>query len=79
MKCPIDGSKLNIKERYGVEIDYCSRCLGVWLDKSELQKLILHSERVRLFGHLDEADHGKPEHKKRGGKRIFLADVFNFL
>lgn len=40
MKCPIDGSDLNITERQGIEIDYCPRCRGVWLDRGELDKLI---------------------------------------
>jgi uncharacterized protein len=40
MKCPIDGSELNITERQGIEIDYCPRCRGVWLDRGEMDKLI---------------------------------------
>lgn len=40
MKCPIDGSDLVITERQGVEIDYCPRCRGVWLDRGELDKII---------------------------------------
>jgi hypothetical protein len=27
-------------ERQGVEIDYCQRCRGVWLDRGELDKII---------------------------------------
>jgi len=27
-------------ERQGVEIDYCPKCRGVWLDKGELDKII---------------------------------------
>lgn len=40
MQCPIDGSDLLITERQGIEIDYCPRCRGVWLDRGELDKLI---------------------------------------
>ncbi len=40
MLCPIDQTELNITERQGVEIDYCPRCRGVWLDRGELDKLI---------------------------------------
>ena len=36
-------------ERYGVEIDYCPKCRGVWLDLGELDKII---ERVRSEGGL---------------------------
>jgi len=30
-------------ERQGVEIDYCPKCRGVWLDKGELDKIIERS------------------------------------
>lgn len=29
-----------ITERQGIEIDYCPKCRGVWLDRGELDKLI---------------------------------------
>lgn len=40
MKCPIDGETLVMSERHGVEIDYCPKCRGVWLDRGELDKII---------------------------------------
>ena len=40
MKCPIDGAELVMTERHGVEIDYCPKCRGVWLDRGELDKII---------------------------------------
>ncbi|MDQ2091666.1 TFIIB-type zinc ribbon-containing protein [Marimonas arenosa] len=40
MKCPIDGETLVMTERHGVEIDYCPKCRGVWLDRGELDKII---------------------------------------
>jgi Zn-finger nucleic acid-binding protein len=27
-------------ERHGVEIDYCPKCRGIWLDRGELDKII---------------------------------------
>ncbi len=32
-------------ERRGVEIDYCPRCRGVWLDRGELDKLMQAADR----------------------------------
>lgn len=29
-----------MSERHGVEIDYCPKCRGVWLDRGELDKVI---------------------------------------
>lgn len=41
MKCPIDVEvDLLITDRSGIEIDYCPKCRGVWLDRGELDKLI---------------------------------------
>ena len=40
MKCPIDNSDLVMTERQGIEIDYCPKCRGVWLDRGELDKII---------------------------------------
>ncbi|WP_158968576.1 TFIIB-type zinc ribbon-containing protein [Chachezhania sediminis] len=44
MKCPIDGTELLMTERSGVEIDYCPKCRGVWLDRGELDKIIERAE-----------------------------------
>lgn len=36
---------LLISERSGIEIDYCPRCRGVWLDRGELDKLIERAQQ----------------------------------
>jgi Zn-finger nucleic acid-binding protein len=41
MLCPVcEHIELKISERQGIEIDYCPRCRGVWLDRGELDKII---------------------------------------
>jgi Zn-finger nucleic acid-binding protein len=45
MNCPTDGETLLMSERKGVEIDYCPRCRGVWLDRGELDKLLQVADR----------------------------------
>ncbi|MBM3148183.1 MAG: zf-TFIIB domain-containing protein [Actinobacteria bacterium] len=40
MKCPVCDVDLLMAERQGVEIDYCPKCRGVWLDRGELDKII---------------------------------------
>ena len=40
MLCPVDGETLQMTERFGIEIDYCPKCRGVWLDRGELDKII---------------------------------------
>jgi Zn-finger nucleic acid-binding protein len=40
-----------MSDRQGVEIDYCPKCRGVWLDRGELDKIIErsaeHEQRLR--------------------------------
>ncbi len=41
MNCPVcPDTQLQMTERQGVEIDYCPKCRGVWLDRGELDKII---------------------------------------
>lgn len=40
MRCPVDNETLVMADRSGVEIDYCPKCRGVWLDRGELDKII---------------------------------------
>jgi len=87
MKCPVDGTVLQMSDRQGVEIDYCPQCRGVWLDRGELDKILeragsesSHHEPARAQehhreehrSHDDEYKHKK--HKKEG----FLGDIFDF-
>lgn len=51
MLCPRCQVDLVISDRQGVEIDYCPRCRGVWLDRGELDKVI---ERASRFSDGDE-------------------------
>lgn len=44
MKCPIDNTDLVMSERQGIEIDYCPKCRGIWLDRGELDKIIERSD-----------------------------------
>jgi len=47
VKCPTCNVDLTMSERLGIEIDYCPKCRGVWLDRGELDKVI---ERVETAG-----------------------------
>lgn len=43
MQCPVCSVDLQMMERQGVEIDYCPKCRGVWLDRGELDKILERS------------------------------------
>lgn len=42
--CPVcKTERLSMMERQGIEIDYCPKCRGVWLDRGELDKIVERS------------------------------------
>jgi len=82
MMCPVCCNvELKMAERQRVEIDYCPKCRGVWLDRGELDKIIEfsvpqgpaeRSRRPEEFGaDQDILDRGK---RKR---RSALGDLFD--
>lgn len=40
MNCPHCAIALQMTERQGIEVDYCPKCRGIWLDRGELDKLM---------------------------------------
>jgi Zn-finger nucleic acid-binding protein len=39
LRCPRDGSELNIGNEHGIEVDRCRSCAGAWYDNDELAML----------------------------------------
>lgn len=84
MKCPIDQTDLAISDRQGVEIDYCTKCRGVWLDRGELDKIIDRAEQPQGGGGYEDrrddrrySDDHRGSHKKKR-RESFLGDLFEF-
>jgi uncharacterized protein len=83
MQCPVDGEVLVIAERSGVEIDYCPKCRGVWLDRGELDKIIGAAAAqvapppppMGRGGYERDSHASRPPAKKR---ESFLSDLFDF-
>jgi len=81
MKCPVCVEpELVMSERQGVEIDYCPKCRGVWLDRGELDKVI---ERAGGGAAPPPGEPGRrsredPEAVRRSRKRGFLGELFDF-
>ncbi|HEX5502921.1 MAG TPA: zf-TFIIB domain-containing protein [Thermomicrobiales bacterium] len=81
MQCPVDQVELVMTERQGVEIDYCPRCRGVWLDRGELDKIIeragadvpepapFYPAPARDARHGYRDDHDDDRHDRRDGYR----------
>ena len=92
MKCPVDVDvELVMSERQGVEIDYCPRCRGVWLDRGELDKILdralpagasadsrrePHQGDFHGDSHAGEHDGRDERGKKRKGS--WLGDLLDF-
>jgi len=90
MKCPVcDGENLVMSERQGIEIDYCPRCRGVWLDRGELDKIIERSAADSIQPtrqspppppggprphDMHDSDYGKHKYKKR---KSWLGELFD--
>ena len=90
MKCPVCVEPdLVMSERQGIEIDYCPKCRGVWLDRGELDKLIERSASAAEPPSRDAPRQPYPEpapthrgkdddYYRRKRKRGFLGDIFDF-
>ena len=83
--CPACKVDLVMTERKDVEIDYCPKCRGVWLDRGELDKIIDRasdaemrpSEPVeqRPAEYRSSEYRYDPRYKK---KKSFLGELFDF-
>lgn len=75
---------LVIAERSGVEIDYCPKCRGVWLDRGELDKIIAGAaqpipqapQAPQDRGGYDGRSYEKRPHDKK--RESFLGNLFDF-
>ena len=71
-----------MSDRQGIEIDYCPKCRGVWLDRGELDKLIDRSAGLQQAALQEPRYQEEPRYKdegrykrKRGG---LLGEIFDF-
>ena len=91
MVCPVDGARLSMSERQGIEIDYCPSCRGVWLDRGELDKIIERSTAdtpappqapaapyppQQSYGD-PYADRGRDHHRPHKRRKSFLEELFD--
>jgi Zn-finger nucleic acid-binding protein len=91
MNCPVCNIALTMTDRQGVEIDYCPKCRGVWLDRGELDKIIERStvestvmrepeyqrEHYQTRYDDDDDDQNRQGHHKHR-RRSMLSDIFDF-
>lgn len=81
MLCPVCNVDLVMSDRNGVEIDYCPKCRGVWLDRGELDKIIernsapKESFRDRRY---EEQRHYNDGYYKKKKRESWLGELFDF-
>ena len=87
MTCPKCGGEMRRYERNGVDIDQCTECRGVFLDRGELERLIdaetsfygaERGPRERSSGRSDQhgGGHDRGGHDGRR-KKSFLSELFD--
>ena len=64
MKCPKCEVVVNEVTRAGVLVDVCPRCLGMWLDRGELEKIATRLREVERdhdddYRYARSAEHGR--------------------
>lgn len=45
LTCPNCSTMMRTNQRYGVDIDFCPSCKGIWLDRGEIEKIANASKR----------------------------------
>jgi hypothetical protein len=45
LNCPNCSTMMRTNQRYGVDIDFCPSCKGIWLDRGEIEKIANASKR----------------------------------
>lgn len=74
MQCPVDGTQLQMTERQGVEIDYCPKCRGVWLDRGELDKIIDRATPAAAAVESARPDPARPDSARQEPARAAYRD-----
>jgi hypothetical protein len=65
MNCPACKELMVVLELDDVEIDYCIRCQGIWLDAGELELLLENSHRRDAFLSSFQVEINAGEKKKK--------------
>lgn len=80
MKCPNCNEMLITTERQKVEITYCRKCKGIWLNKGELDKII--EKTMRNQQNFENYDHRYDSYYNSNNQRKresgFLSNLFEF-
>lgn len=82
MNCPTCDVQLMMTERQSVEINYCPKCRGVWIDRGGLDKIIDRAAARDPATDPDGGDHERHEHDGYRGsgtrhRKSLFSDLFD--
>ena len=83
MNCPMCNVELKMADRQGVEVNYCPKCRGVWIDQGGLDKIIDRSAATAVNPRREPSrEHNEwerhDEHEHEGHRRkSFLSNLFD--
>lgn len=83
MKCPICTIDLVMSEKKGIEIDYCPKCRGVWLDRGELDKIIEKSTEIQTRDSYEKRnvmsrqEQQAQDYYRKPRRKSFLEELFD--
>ncbi len=79
MQCPVCDERLREIEKYGVMVDICPSCKGVWLDRGELEKIVSLEQRGDLDrGHRDSREDRSDRHDHDERTRYGSQDLHSY-
>lgn len=62
LMCPNCDGSMQAVQRAGVEFDMCPRCRGVWLDRGELEKLMVIEREETQAAYAEPRPYKRPDH-----------------
>jgi uncharacterized protein len=85
LQCPNCSAEMQLMQKYEVDIDYCPRCKGVWLNRGEIDKIANIQNRYEdahyqkyHYGQSDYDDYDTGYYSGRRRNRGFFGDLFYF-
>ena len=89
VNCPNCLTPMQEIRRYETDIDYCPSCNGIWLDRGEIDKIVMAQNRIdeehyrryhrdRDYDDYDDYDDDYYHYRGHRRRRGFLGDLFDF-
>lgn len=72
-----------MSEKKGIEIDYCPKCRGVWLDRGELDKIIEKSIEIQRDNSYEKRnlmsrkEQKAQDYYRKPRRKAFLEELFD--